>query len=460
MSATVGSMEFEIPVVPQVKPPEETILSLLASLSLNPKGPGTAGHLEAKPMCVAFYLPETTTDDDLWAMGSVYGEQKHIFGLAFMIGLCPDDSFRVQSSLFVVSRATGDLFEIMYLVNGMVVVCFQTGVMAKISFFFYSPGVSVTRPGKRLRRFDITSLVDCTKCSQEPNPRICDCVTPSLPVLQSPMNSFADLNTMISANSLDRVVRKDMFDSSDRIINSSIGHRRILVSRTTRDSLPLFQTLVLGDVSAKYDLKLNQSKSNFLALLPESSEDFFDEFTDEIHEMNESDHLLTSSDLSSGFEVQDDDIYGYSLEFLSSCQMSDPNSFKTSGDFTCEICGRSFAQKFNMQRHVASVHDNNRQFPCDQCELVFKLRNHLIVHRRAVHLNQQEFPCDLCGKSFKSKSNVTRHKNDFHAKHKMFQCPFCPKMFAAKFNCERHMRVHGSDDPTTTITEKVAITNH
>ena len=53
--------------------------------------------------------------------------------------------------------------------------------------------------------------------------------------------------------------------------------------------------------------------------------------------------------------------------------------------FECETCGKKFARKYDLRRHILSVH-NEHSYHCSNCDLKFGRKDALIRHDRNVHM--------------------------------------------------------------------------
>ena len=86
--------------------------------------------------------------------------------------------------------------------------------------------------------------------------------------------------------------------------------------------------------------------------------------------------------------------------------------------YECEVCGRKFTLKFNLKRHVATLHSvgDVKTFQCDVCSRVFKWKGALTRHFNIVHGvgDIKTFQCDICSRVFKHKSDLKRHIQNVH----------------------------------------------
>ena len=67
------------------------------------------------------------------------------------------------------------------------------------------------------------------------------------------------------------------------------------------------------------------------------------------------------------------------------------------------------------------------------------------------------YPCDICGRSFRQKGNLNQHM-DIHTDKRKFQCCMCNKTFNRKNTLKRHMLIHmnqnlSDDIPTSNLFE-------
>eukprot|EP00184_Porphyridium_aerugineum_P005506 CAMPEP_0184694472 /NCGR_PEP_ID=MMETSP0313-20130426/2418_1 /TAXON_ID=2792 /ORGANISM="Porphyridium aerugineum, Strain SAG 1380-2" /LENGTH=697 /DNA_ID=CAMNT_0027152767 /DNA_START=218 /DNA_END=2311 /DNA_ORIENTATION=- len=106
----------------------------------------------------------------------------------------------------------------------------------------------------------------------------------------------------------------------------------------------------------------------------------------------------------------------------------------------CEMCNKTFTNRFNQRRHMASIHSDNRPFECTCCGLRFKMKDHLTTHMRVSHdsSRRESFKCDQCSITFLTKSNLNRHIRQTHETGELFECADCGKSFKTAFSLERH----------------------
>ena len=75
--------------------------------------------------------------------------------------------------------------------------------------------------------------------------------------------------------------------------------------------------------------------------------------------------------------------------------------------FTCDNCGKRFANKENLGVHNRAVHKKSEHFLfCTICNKKFLTRIQLQTHTAKLH---KKFACDLCQKDYKSKAALKKH---------------------------------------------------
>lgn len=89
------------------------------------------------------------------------------------------------------------------------------------------------------------------------------------------------------------------------------------------------------------------------------------------------------------------------------------NCHKDEKKFHC-FCGKSFAYKISYKQHL-KIHNNIREFACQSCEFKAFTSNHLQRHERARHTKEKNHQCSICGKCFAEKYNMKSHIKKQHS---------------------------------------------
>ena len=114
--------------------------------------------------------------------------------------------------------------------------------------------------------------------------------------------------------------------------------------------------------------------------------------------------------------------------------------------FICDTCGKSFAQPGKLTNHK-TIHTGVKPFTCDTCGKPFAVLGQLKKHK-ITHTSVKPFTCDTCGKSFAQPGQLTTHKRT-HTGVKPFTCDTCGKPFADSGHLKRHKRTHTGVKPFT-----------
>ena len=128
----------------------------------------------------------------------------------------------------------------------------------------------------------------------------------------------------------------------------------------------------------------------------------------------------------------------------------DSRSFARTG---CTVCLEVFCTKHalvihcigNHMDHSQPDHDSLDRRSCEQCGKVFAQKSSLFRHVRDIHHEVgfegcSSFKCDICKKQFEREENYHRHMKLVHEPKSdaEFKCSICQKGFSLKANCKKH----------------------
>ena len=108
----------------------------------------------------------------------------------------------------------------------------------------------------------------------------------------------------------------------------------------------------------------------------------------------------------------------------------------------CFICNTSYGSSYMYKRHVATGH-SNRHSTCKFCDTVFTTHQLLDDHYKKDHGISEPYDCSICGKTFAMKYSMEKHV-DAHSKKPRIQCNYCSECFAYYTDFEKHTyEAHG-----------------
>ena len=106
--------------------------------------------------------------------------------------------------------------------------------------------------------------------------------------------------------------------------------------------------------------------------------------------------------------------------------------------FTCQVCPRSFALKFQLKEHE-EVH-SGLNFDCAKCDKSYKSKKSLYLHVKSIHLPKAQATCEVCKKTLSDRGALQRHKRLIHSTIRPFTCKYCPKTYALRSMMNSHVR--------------------
>lgn len=149
---------------------------------------------------------------------------------------------------------------------------------------------------------------------------------------------------------------------------------------------------------------------------------------------------------------------------------------ETKDTHQCEVCGKRFSKKRQLESHCLKIHG---PFPCVQCDRVFSSRREFKLHISSVHFTEgvltkcsycdeyfssnsfeyrshlrthNSFQCSLCGAKFSRERDLRAHvleKHDPEHRNSVFACQFCGTVFSTVSNLNSHIRAsHGVETRT------------
>ena len=117
------------------------------------------------------------------------------------------------------------------------------------------------------------------------------------------------------------------------------------------------------------------------------------------------------------------------------------NKLKTT--FKCILCSKVFSHKSNLKIHIKIVHEKVK-VECENCSKTFASKSNLKVHSK-LHMkikSSESLKCILCDKEFRHRWNLNSHLAIVHEKIRPYRCECCNKTFSKKGNLKQHSKIH------------------
>ncbi|XP_049861389.1 longitudinals lacking protein-like isoform X1 [Schistocerca gregaria] len=112
--------------------------------------------------------------------------------------------------------------------------------------------------------------------------------------------------------------------------------------------------------------------------------------------------------------------------------------------FPCPQCGKNYAWKTNMQRHLRLECGKEPQFQCPVCPYQNRPTDFQFSRSGVAFQNKRTttgFYCYNCGRHYRWKHSLTAHLKNECGKEPSLQCPFCVYRAKQMSNFRRHIRV-------------------
>ncbi|XP_051249160.1 zinc finger protein 30 isoform X2 [Dicentrarchus labrax] len=144
----------------------------------------------------------------------------------------------------------------------------------------------------------------------------------------------------------------------------------------------------------------------------------------------------------------------------------DPSTSEMSENKNCDLCGKYFARKVDMERHMKS-HSEDRPYNCAFCEKKFKNPYVLKRHQKEIcksrelkrpkrRETQRSAPqppsegstdgkiCPICSRILPCSADIAKHLRS-HTEERPFICITCEKGFKYKDTLKKHQIIHGHE---------------
>ena len=83
----------------------------------------------------------------------------------------------------------------------------------------------------------------------------------------------------------------------------------------------------------------------------------------------------------------------------------------------CEQCGKVFAFRNSLIKHIKVIHEGLKNYVCQICNKAFSHKNHLKGHIEAIHEGKEgvyNYKCKYCERGFMRSSGLTMHVKNSH----------------------------------------------
>ena len=79
--------------------------------------------------------------------------------------------------------------------------------------------------------------------------------------------------------------------------------------------------------------------------------------------------------------------------------------------YCCMIpgCDKAYSSRFNLKRHVETIHQKMKKHQCSECMRWFASKQNLVEHIYT-HTGDRPFECTICDQAFRQASQLSLHK--------------------------------------------------
>uniref|UniRef100_L7M272 C2H2-type domain-containing protein n=1 Tax=Rhipicephalus pulchellus TaxID=72859 RepID=L7M272_RHIPC len=121
------------------------------------------------------------------------------------------------------------------------------------------------------------------------------------------------------------------------------------------------------------------------------------------------------------------------------------NASRMSSYHECDLCGRRFRTKENLQQHKTS-HTGEKPYACSTCGQLFSQKYTLVRHHR-IHTKELPYACELCPSKFHQKPSLERHIQQHASGVEFHHCLECHMFFKSRITLEKHQGWHNAGKP-------------